>query len=423
VAWTLADGTWTSIELPTPSGSQPGGTVQPLDEICPGPDRCVVVGELVTGTGGPLALVETLDATGWTASLPRTLNPDARLVAVSCPVAGQCVAVGSYADTDRMPNIFGEVLADGAWQQFELPTIPLNRSTQAALRVLDVSCDTPDFCAVVADSAKSIESGGPFADVLANGQWTSAPLDDSVLAVSCATDSTCVAAGRHVAVGGHPHPSVETLTGSAWHATTLPLPSGATEGQLTAISCADATHCVAAGTYVDSAGDNQALLETLTGAEWTPGTLPVTPPIAVPPAVSDVSCATSSACTFVGHYPGSGGIVEFAVGVVDGQWAATTLPTYGGGQTMDNQFPPLSVDCPAATACIAAGAYVTPDLNRYPILDVLRGGVWSLSSPDPLPRSLRSTLAGISCADGGSCIAVGEVQFGAGDYPLVETSN
>lgn len=86
----LVDGSW-QASSPTPGSL--GGT---LDAVtCSAPERCVAVGNAVTGPSSGSALIASLDATGWHVD-PTALGQsgDISLAAVDCPAGGSCTVAG-----------------------------------------------------------------------------------------------------------------------------------------------------------------------------------------------------------------------------------------------------------------------------------------------------------------------------------------
>ncbi len=84
-----------------------------------------------------------------------------------------------------------------------------------------------------------------------------------------------------------------------------------------------------------------------------------------------------------------------------------------------------SEDCVSAVSCIAAGSYEDGSGTSHGLLEVLAGGSWS-SSEAPLPANGDPTrdasLASVSCASPGWCVAVGEyIDMSGGRDGLVET--
>ena len=76
---------------------------------------------------------------------------------------------------------------------------------------------------------------------------------------------------------------------------------------LASVACASAASCAAAGTYLDSAGIQQGLLEKWSGTAWTPAEAPLPADAIANPSVAlvSVACASAASCVADGQYIGS----------------------------------------------------------------------------------------------------------------------
>jgi hypothetical protein len=86
-----------------------------------------------------------------------------------------------------------------------------------------------------------------------------------MIGVSCDGDGGCAAAGVYVRGDGEGAGLLETLIGGAWTGVEAALPSDAgadPDTGLQEVSCAGGSTCVAVGSYIDSIGESQGLLET-----------------------------------------------------------------------------------------------------------------------------------------------------------------
>ena len=81
------------------------------------------------------------------------------------------------------------------------------------------------------------------------------------MSVSCGSAGSCAAGG----IEGDGDASLgllETLAGGVWTAAPVPVPAGGSSGGLSSAACAAAGSCVAVGSYNDSSGNSQGLIET-----------------------------------------------------------------------------------------------------------------------------------------------------------------
>lgn len=119
----------------------------------------------------------------------------------------------------------------------------------------------------------------------AAGDWNAQPTPNpsgasgsQLSSVSCSSASSCLAVGSYTISAGTGVTLAEIWNETAWTIVPTPNPAGATSSQLSRVSCAAATSCVAVGAYqTGTGGPLTALAETWNGATWTIPSLP-TPP-------------------------------------------------------------------------------------------------------------------------------------------------
>ena len=135
-----------------PSPSPPGVVASQLDAVsCPAPGRCVAVGSAYPSSVIQHALIEQLSAGKWAVmSDPAVAKAtDSPLAGVSCPAAGFCAAVG-YARY-QPPQVTWQALAEtwngSSWKQERLP-LPGNASPPS---LAAVSCPEAGNCIAVGD--------------------------------------------------------------------------------------------------------------------------------------------------------------------------------------------------------------------------------------------------------------------------------
>jgi hypothetical protein len=309
----LAAGTWTASTVPTnllsPSaGSDPN--VYPRALACPASDTCVALGSYNSNAGAQQGLIVTLSSGTWTAGTAPTTglspaagnDPSMYLYAVACPASATCVAVGEYTDT--MGHLQGLVdsLSSGTWTTTTAPVTGLN-------------------------PASSTTSGA------------------LLFAVACPASGSCVAVGAYSDSSGGQHGLIEALAGGTWNPKTAPLtgvsPPASTNSNpsLNIISCSMSGSCVGMGGYTDSSGHFQGLIESLAAGTWSASTAPVTglnPAGGANPNVTlyTLSCPATSACVAVGTYTDTGGHVQ---GLIETQAATATT-------TIQDSSPDVSLD-------------------------------------------------------------------------------
>ncbi len=240
---------WSAGEAPVPAGADKTSTPTFYDLSCVGIGSCAAVGYYTDPSGNQQGLLESDSGGTWTAQaldlsgLNPATDPQASLYAVSCAAPGYCSAVGNYVDATGAPQglLISEVA--GVWQPPVKASLPGNASSvgvgsnpaQNDLYLNGIACSSPGNCTAVG-SYDATDANNP-----------TGPPDVQALAITQGSGDW--AAG--VAVS---------------------LPSGAAGDPLAAldsVSCRSAAECVAAGTYVDATGQNQALVARQTTDGWS----------------------------------------------------------------------------------------------------------------------------------------------------------
>ena len=197
---------------------------------------------------------------------------------------------------------------------------------------------------------------------------------------------------------------------ATWTVQPSPNPKGALDSRLRAVSCSGPGSCVAVGSSDDRSGKQvhqNLLVERLSGGVWT---VVSTPAIsgAVSSALSGVSCPIAGFCVAVGyvHFANrpTGLLAEMWNGA---SWSDTLLPAPPGG-TLPSV---AAVSCAAEGACVAVGRYLNKAGNYRLLADRLIGSAWSvLATPVP-PHSGDSEFTAVDCPTTTLCEAVGNVGY------------
>jgi hypothetical protein len=307
---------------------------------CPAPTHCVAVGQSFK-TG---ALIESSDGATWSLATGADTGTNSSLDGVSCPTANFCVAVGSANGA-----ILIETWRGSAWT---IETSPNPANSGANLQ--SVSCVSRSRCVAVggfAAMSTPLESR-PLAESWDGTHWTlmkpprPARKASDLDAVSCPTATDCVAVGyANAPQSGDSVDAaalIEQLHGSSWSMDTAP-DSGLDQTFLDDVSCVDRQTCVAVGW-----GDPQrAVAMKLDGAVWSVTTT------ATPhdrDLLQAVSCASATHCIAAGYQAGSVPVthVESFDGAV---WTAVPSDNYPGANTNDL----WGASCPKHGRCFVAG--------------------------------------------------------------------
>ena len=156
------NGVWSQpIRAPLPDGHQPPNWPNEDDNpvgavSCPDPGDCAAIGVVGGYDAGPWLgwLLSERHGT-WKSSIANVAAPDGKvsvpgnlfLASVTCPTAGNCVAVGTYHH-----GRYGLILIErnGKWRPGIRPARPANAATKKAWTNLDsVSCASTNHCIVV----------------------------------------------------------------------------------------------------------------------------------------------------------------------------------------------------------------------------------------------------------------------------------
>jgi hypothetical protein len=203
---------------------------------------------------------------------------------ISCPVAGDCVAVGKYITTGGDTEPFRATSTNGVWAravQVGLPSGAIKGKNQQG-DFHAVTC-TPDTRACLAvgnyRTAVVAHSNAVYSLLESAGTWPAAgtafhpapanvanppvPQDNGLACPSAG----CVTVGFYSIAGGGVGGLSDAYSGGTWQpAVQIPNPSGAAVGSgqtvMKAVSCWGTWSCVAVGGYTDKAGHQQALIAT-----------------------------------------------------------------------------------------------------------------------------------------------------------------
>jgi Tol biopolymer transport system component len=162
-----------------------------------------------------------------------------------------------------------------------------------------VSCTGRPFCIAVGAAGPDLDHASTLVEQWDGAAWvilpSPTPPDGGVLgSVSCTSPAFCIA------VGGTPTlPFAEEWDGTTWSIQDIPTPPDADAGFFNSVSCADSSHCTAAGlAFTPSAP--LILAERWDGTAWTVQRTPS--PFAFDISPPGVACPSVSTCTAVASY-------------------------------------------------------------------------------------------------------------------------
>jgi hypothetical protein len=326
-----------------------------------------------------------------------------RMNAVSCLSGTSCRAVGSYDNGNVPPQTQA---ATGVWNgsTWSLGSVPLPVGAKgSALKGL--SCTSSTACEAVGSFENSSGVTVPLAEKY-SGSWSlqepPAPTGakSSILrGVSCISSTSCEAAGSFVNASGVTVPLAESWNGTSWSVQQPPVPTGATQSSLEAISCVSSTSCKAAGSFVNASGVAEALIESWNGTSWSVQEPPA-PSGSTRTVLTGVSCPSSTVCIATGNFTNSAG-------------KAVPLGESWNGTSWSSQEPPLptgatagklaSVSCASTTVCEGFGY---SNAKGEALAERWNGSSWSTQPVPTLPEQ-ETWLGeyGISCPTQTECTA------------------
>jgi len=415
----------------------------------------VVVGlpPAASATTGPIwgkATLATLED-----SAPASANLYARWDSVSCPTANNCVAVGTYLDTNYKYQAIAQAMTDGVWAKSEV--IEFEDGVQQSppdLYLISVSCTTVGNCTAAGQFKNINGRREAFTVTSTDGVWAKAvPVEfetgvansspaANANAVSCGSAGNCTAVGAFMDANGDFLAFSQTSTAGAWaKAVPADFEAGAVyaaepEAVFEAVSCASAGNCTATGGFVDVNGYSLGFTQTMTSGVWAKA-IPAEFETGVQNAVpqnryGSVSCASAGNCTVLGSFKDVAGNQQaFTQTMTSGVWAKAIPAEFETG--VQNAAPNASlsgVSCVSAGNCTAVGSFLDANGNRQAFTQTSTSGVWAKAVPVAFEAGVQNAtpddgLGTVSCASPGNCTAVGQfkdVNGGYQSFALTSTS-
>ena len=281
---------------------------------CASAGNCTVAGQFEDAAGYNEAFTQSETNGVWGTSAPATFapgvqnaSPDDNFSAISCASAGNCTAVGQFEDAAGYNEAFTQSETNGVWGTSAPATFApgVQNTIDPNADFNAVSCASAGNCTVAGQFLDAAYNYEAFTQSETNGVWAlSVPAtfasgvqglssSDAFTAISCASAGNCTAAGYFYDAAGFDEAFTQSETNGIW---ALSVPASFASGVqnfsrpwagFTAISCASAGNCTAAGQFVDAFDYNQAFTQSLT----TP--LPVTPTTA--PATTQATTSNLAA--------------------------------------------------------------------------------------------------------------------------------
>jgi hypothetical protein len=292
---------WSQAALAAPG--QQGGLVTGVS--CPSATTCFAVG---TTFPGHAPFVERWNGTRWSArTLPAPRgSADASINAISCTSPVACVAVGAYNGCCDVSQTLALVWNGTTWSISPSP----QRSGTEGRSLTAVSCTTASACEAVGSADNSSGVSVAIADSWNGARWTvvappqpAGTTTSTLTGVSCAPGAGCTAVGSYRGASEPTESLAGYWNGSAWQAESPMVPAGAKSSELSAVSCSAGGSCEAVGDYLNAQGGTEALaMSDATsgiGGTWVLQSVPV-PAGATSGQLTGLACV-SAQCVAVGQ--------------------------------------------------------------------------------------------------------------------------
>ncbi len=347
---------WQRLGAALPAGAN---SISFSSVSCTSKTACVAVGTYRIGTASnPVA--ESWNGSTWT-SYPVPLNIQT-LTSVSCPQAGLCLATGTKFITGP-----GFEPATARWNGTRLTELTTPSPGGLLPGLNGISCGSPVSC--IAVGATNVSE--PFTEKWTAGAgWKllSTPAHSSLFAVSCPQATACLATGDYFDADFW-----ADATAMSWNGGTWKVIRQVRSDVLASVSCPDNSACLSAGVYLSTSDAPATLAQAWNGREWRSVN-----PAGAPGGAASVSCVTRSFCVAATE----GGTVSWN----GTRWSA--LSQAGGGFS--------EVSCVTTRFC--------QDTNGSTYA-VWRGQNWR---DVPAPASSgEAQILGVSCASTTLCLGYG----------------
>ncbi|HEX9035171.1 MAG TPA: hypothetical protein VF834_25295 [Streptosporangiaceae bacterium] len=348
---------------------------------------------------------------------PGATQTDDALTGVSCALeAGQtnpfaCQASGFYASFSTAQVMGYTWFWNGSLWDGSGPVAGVLHEVRVIL-LQGLSCTAPtsdqEACLVVGEHYSQPSAPVQLAEFGINGGMlpltTRNPLGTTwslMNGASCTSASFCMTVGTAGTSRRTTRGTVYYGHGTAykWNGRTLsllnvPHPARVSYSELTGISCADMTDCMAVGNYLTARGGWRTY-----AARWTSGTwhLYSTPNASgrTSTRFTSVSCPAPGQCLAAGDTTGPG-MLAYAALFRAGTWHASATPSRAGTAL-------TAISCPAAVACVAVGSR-----QGHTLAETWNGTTWTVQRTPALSGTRPDgRLLGVYCFTASRCFAVG----------------
>jgi hypothetical protein len=252
-------------------------------------------------------------------------NPFVTIAQIACSSSADCVGVGSFINANDVTEALVVDEVNGPWHRGEALTLPSDASRFAGASVSEVTCLNNSSCSTFGTFNSSTGAIEAMSATETGGVWTTAseltmPANAAANphvflfgfgGIACASSDDCSVGGQYRDSAGGYQGFLEDETNGAWSpAVELTLPSngssGGQNGGIVALSCPSAGNCEASGSYLDTAGNYQAVVVGEVNGVWQHGSEVTLPSGAVTVGVDGgiyaINCANATSCVGVGSF-------------------------------------------------------------------------------------------------------------------------
>jgi hypothetical protein len=389
----------------TPALPKTGDVFGLTDVSCTGASWCMAFGDYETTQGAQELLAEEWNGKSWTLTdepMPAAAESDLPRFGVSCASSEDCVAAGSWINSDTGTEPIAERWNGTSWE--------IQPTAAGGLVLSDVACPSLQVCEAVGGSSDFTT----LAEAWNGSSWASqftqnlaGAASNGLSAISCTT--SCEAVGSYVLPNGTVLPLAESNTSGAWVMQKTGLPSGSSQGELLDVWCAAPASCVAIGLYeVGTSGPFNLVGERWDGTTWSGSAVPA-PAGSSGRSLSALSCSSATSCTAVGYFITSAGAQEPLIE----RWNGTTWSIETGSTVSSADYAVLSsVSCSSGTSCVAVGETnprSDPEIVD-PLVESWNGSKWQLMKGVTPDDAYETFLSSVSCVSATQCVAAGTVE-------------
>ena len=208
--------------------------------------------------------------------MPADANTDTGALAfgASCALPGSCVTVGEYNDKAMVGRAFAATESGGTWHRAAEIVLPTGASTSSPATATAVSCPLPGGCVAVGTYSDQLNNSQSFTLTESKGRFrhasrftkvpsnAAANSQPSLNGVTCPAPGSCMAVGSYLTGGGATAAFAGFRHGGRWLGglqVRPPADAGLSLAILTGASCTTTPFCAAVGFYDTKAAQNAAM--------------------------------------------------------------------------------------------------------------------------------------------------------------------